>query len=200
MTASVTVTKPSQAIVPAHTTRVFGPGQVCLDAPAGAVVLVRHATLPAKLIRTFERLRVPKPYCWTNHAGVTLSAGSNAQIIQEGGRGAAVSLLANLVAETYTVTTIEAMAEQKTAGVVFLAKTIGTGYGWLSIVADAFNALTGLELSLATGERMVCSTQTARYMERIGYVPEHSPYSLTPAHLAWALGIVNPLAPPPVNP
>ena len=188
----VRVTKAHPALVPEHTTRAFGPGQVCLDAEVGDVVLIRHGSFVAKGIRAFERLRVPKPFCWTNHAAVVLTSGPSAQIIQEGGNGSALAPLATMVSEGYTVTRFAASEDQEVAGARFLTSTLGTGYGYLSIFADAFNALTGLELGLGWGNRMVCSTQTARYMERVGYVPDRSPYAITPAHLAWHLNITEP--------
>ena len=188
----VRVTKPSQALVPEHTTRGFEPGQVCLDAEVGDVVLVRSNRFVSKGIRTFERIRVPKPYCWTNHAAVVLTGGPMAQIIQEGANGATLASLGAMVTEGYTVTHFTPSIEQDTAGTRFLTSTLGTGYGYLSIVADAFNALCGVELGLGLGNRMVCSTQTARYMERIGYVPAMSPYAVTPGHIAWDLNITEP--------
>ena len=188
----VRVTKASKGTAPEHTTRSFESGQVCLDAEVGDVVLVRHSNLVAKAIRAFERIRVPTPFCWTNHAAVVLTGGPNAQIIQEGGNGSALASLANMVSESYTVTRFSAVQEQYEAGIDFLTATLGSGYGYLSIVADAVNALTGIELGLGAGNRMVCSTQTARYMERLGYIPDRSPYAITPAHLAWALDIHEP--------
>lgn len=188
----VRVTKPSQALVPEHTTRAYEPGQVCLDASVGDVVLVRSNGVLAKGIRAFERMRVPKPFCWTNHAAVVLTDGPNAQIIQEGANGSRLASLASMVTEGYTVTHFIPVEAQEIAGARFLTSTLGTGYGYLSIVADAFNALVGLELGLGLGNRMVCSTQTARYMERIGYVPDRSPYAVTPAGLAWDLNIIEP--------
>lgn len=188
----VRVTKASNAFVPPHQTRYYGPGQVCLDAEVGDVVLVRDEGYVARGIRAAERLRVPHPFCWTNHAAVVLSPGMNATIIQEGGKGSALAPLAKMQWERYTVTRLDATQEALEDGARFLTMTLGTGYGFLSIFADAFNAVTGLELGLGWGNRMVCSTQTARFMERLGYVPDRSPYAVTPAHLAWALGITEP--------
>ena len=193
MTAPIVrVTKAHSALVPEHTTRAFEPGQVCLDAEVGDVVLVSGNGFVSKGIRAFERVRVPKPFCWTNHAAVVLTGGPNAQIVQEGANGSSLASLAKMVTQGYTVTRFTPAVEQEIAGARFLTSTLGTGYGYLSIVADAFNALTGLELALGWGSRMVCSTQTARYMERIGYVPDRSPYAITPAHLAWHLNIIEP--------
>ena len=188
----VTVTKPSRSQAPAHTTRIFGPGQVCLDAQAGDVVLVRHKGLVAAAIRFFERLRVPGTFAWTNHACVALTGGPNATVIQEDARGSVITPLAELGAVTFTVTHFPTTIPQSEAGADFLRKTLGTGYGFLTIPADAFNALTGFEIGFGWGNRMVCSTQTVRYLERLGFVPDRSPYAMTPAHLAWSLAVPNP--------
>ena len=188
----VRVTKASRAFVPDSMTRWYGPGQVCLDAEVGDVVLVRHNSLVAKGIRAAERLRVPDPFCWTNHAAVVLAPGINATIIEEGGKGSVTASLASMQAVEYTVTRLAATPEALEDGARFLNMTLGTGYGYLSIAADAFNAVTGVELALGWGNRMVCSTQTARFMERLGYVPDRSPYAITPAHIAWHLNIAEP--------
>ena len=190
---AVTLTKLSRATVPAHVTRTYPPGHVCLEAEAGDVVLVRHAGFVAAGIRAFERLRVPKLFCWTNHACVVLNSGPNAQVVQETAKGAVVTPLAALGAITYTVTHFdEATPEQLAAGLAFLSATVGSGYGYLSILADGFNALTGLELDLGLGDHMVCSTQTTRYMERLGLIPDRNPFSVMPAHLAWYLEVPDP--------
>jgi hypothetical protein len=177
-------------IVPAHSTRFFGPGQVCLDAQQGDMILVRHSSRTAKAIRAAERLRVQKPYCWTNHACVALSGGPDALVIQETGKGSIVTPLAEMVMESYSVTHFDTVTEsQMTAGAQFLHCTLGSGYGFLTIGADLINALTGLDIGLGIGNRMVCSTQTCRYLERLGLVPDRSPYAVTPAHLAWYFDI-----------
>ena len=84
---------------------------------------------------------------------------------------------------------VSCSASQRNELVFFARRAVGTGYGWLSIVADAFNALTGLELGLGLGDRMVCSTQACRALERAGLIPDRSPYACTPAHLAWYFGV-----------
>lgn len=189
----VTVTKPSKAYVPAHTTRVFGPGQLCLDAQAGDVVLVRGSGFVSTGIRVVERLRVEKPFCWTNHACVVLNGGADAHVVQETGKGQVATPLADLGAETYTVTHFTDVDEaQLLAGLRFLTMTEGTGYGYLTIPADLFNSVTGIELGFVWGNRMVCSTSTARYMERLGYVPDRPTSAIIPANLAWDLGVTIP--------
>lgn len=189
----VTVTKSPASWTPTHTTRTYAPGQVCLDALPGSLVLVGHKGMPARAIRAFERLRVPSPFCWTNHACVTLDGGPNAQVVQEGAKGPVVTPLASLVHESVTVTEFKtARACQLRAGFRFLESCMGQGYGWLTLPADAFNALTGAEISFGWGNRMVCSTQTCRFLERLGLVPDRSPYAVTPAHLAWYFGITEP--------
>jgi len=64
----------------------------------------------------------------------------------------------------------------------------GYGYGYVQIVADLFNAVTGLELGLGMGNRMVCSTQATRALERVGLIPGRSSAAVTPAELARYFG------------
>lgn len=176
--------------MPPHTVRVFGPGQMCLDAPAGAVVLVRHSGFVPAGIRTVERIRVPREFCWTNHACVTLNEGPNAHVVQETAKGAVLTPLAALHAETFALVTFEASPEQLEAGLHFLAWSLGLGYGWAQLPADAFNAVTGLELGLGVGNRMVCSTQTAEFTKYLGAIYDRPSSAVTPAHIAWYTGAV----------
>jgi hypothetical protein len=187
----------SVAVVPPNTHRIFGPGQVCLDAVAGDLVLARSHDVLGTIIRFFERLRrgIPAEYCWTNHAAIVLNSGPNAFVVQEQVGGANVTPLAQLDGGPYAVVHFEMDADQRADVVGFATWSVGNGYGFLSLPADAFNALTGQELSFGTGNRMVCSTQSCRALERCGLIPDRSPYAVTPAHLAQYAGVILPTPP-----
>jgi hypothetical protein len=176
-------------IVPTSTYRVFGPGEICTDAVAGDLVLVAHDSLAAKVIRTVERARVPGEFCWTNHACIVVFGGPNAIVSQEAARGDILTPLANLAAVTFAVVHVECTDEQRAAGVLFAQEAVHFGYGWAQIPADGFNAVTGLELGIGIGDRMVCSTQSARALERMGLIPDRSPAAVLPAHLCLYFGV-----------
>jgi len=186
-------------VVPPSTHKIYGPGRRCTTAAAGDIVLVRHSGLVARVIRFFERLRRPARqrmgwrqwwrYCWTNHAAVVLSGGPSAVVAQATARGIVVSPLSAFTGTTYAVVKAQCVDEQRTSAVAFARAAVGSGYGWAQIPADAFNALTGLELSLGVGDRMVCSTAAARAAERMGLIPDRPPDAVTPAHLAWYFGV-----------
>lgn len=181
------------AIIPPHSVRYYPPGQACLDAVAGDLVLVRSAGFVAAGIRFFERLRASKHYAWCNHAAIVLNSGPNAHVAQEAAKGVEVTPIAELGALEYAVVHFDDIdLLQRQAVTNFAAWSIGLGYGFLSIPADAINALLGLELGVVVGNRMVCSTQATRALERAGYIPKRSPYAMTPAHLAQDFGAVMP--------
>ena len=179
--------------IPASTSRMFGPGESCEDAQPGDLVLVRHATLAAKGIRFFERLRVPREFCWTNHAAVVVAGGPEATVAQAEAGGVVLTPISGLDAVDYAVVNVTMTAAQRKAVAAFAAWSVGAGYGFLQIPADAFNAVTGLELSLGFGQRMVCSTAAARALERSGAIFPKSAPTTTPAHLAMWFGVDAPL-------
>lgn len=183
--------------VPPHTVATYRRG----DDPvvqAGDVLLVRHHGLAAALIRWACRLRRPRGvaradwrrYCRVNHACVALTAGADALVAQATARGIVVTPLDELDYFALGVVTVEASPDQFAAALAFAVDSEGTGYGFLQIPADLVNAATGLELSLGFGDRMVCSTATARCLERTDYIPDRSPDCITPPHLAWHFGVV----------
>jgi hypothetical protein len=174
--------------------RIYGPGQTCVDAVAGDLFLTQAGGVVRAGIRGFERVRVPKEFCWANHGCIALTGGRRAEVAQETARGTVVTPVADLDAITYAVVHVEMDDVQRTDVVIFARWSIGLGYGFLQIPADAFNALTGLELGLNINNRMVCSTQACRALERAGYIPSRSPSAVTPAHLAQDFSVVLPPA------
>jgi len=170
------------------TIRKFGEGEPCLDAVAGDLVLVRHAGFVAKAIRAAERLRTPREYCWTNHACIVMRGGVGALVSQETAKGDVLSSLADLAPVRFVVVHPQASLAQRGECTAFAKWAVGTGYGYLQIVADLFNAVTGLELGLGIGNRMVCSTQATRALERVGLIPGRSSAAVTPAELARYFG------------
>ncbi len=170
--------------IPPSSHQVFTAGEPCTNAVAGDLVLVRHAALVARAIRFFERLRVPKQFCWTNHAAIVLTPGPDATIAQATAKGIVVSPLNELDADAFAVVHVSMTAAQRKAVAAFADWSVGAGYGFLQIPADAFNDVTGLELFAGFGDRMVCSTAAARALERSGAIFGRSAPTIQPAHLA----------------
>lgn len=178
-----------EAVVPPSSYRVFLRGETCLDARGGDLVLVRHDSFVAKGIRTVERLRVPAEFCWANHACTVVVGGPNAIVTQEEAHGDVLTPLTGLDAVTYAVVHIPCAPEQDAAAVAFANWAVHLGYGFAQIPADVFNSVTGAELGLGWGGRMVCSTQATRTLERKGYIPRRSPDANLPAHLCQDFGV-----------
>ena len=120
----------------------------------GDLVLVRHRGPVATGIRLFERLRRPRRVdraawrraCAFNHAAIVVDGGPGAVISEEGFRGDVRAKLSAMDTVAYAVVHVEMTASQRGAAVAFARRAVGSSYGYLSIFADAFNALTGLEL------------------------------------------------------
>jgi len=188
------VTRPP--VIPSHTACFYRPGERCADSQPGDLVLVRHEDFVARSIRFFQSIRRPRDgnpnweqACWTNHAAVVVEGGPDAIISQEAGGGDVETPLANFDDLTYAVVNIEMTGAQRASVVNFARWVVGSGYGFLTIPADAFNALTGLELTFGVSDRMACSTQAARALERSDIIFDRSPWAMTPAHLALHFGV-----------
>lgn len=181
---------PREPFVPESTFRIFGPGQNCPDAVKGDLVLVRHDGRIASAIRRIERRRVAPEFCWCNHAAIILTGGPDAIVSQEEAAGDIETPLANLDAVTFAVVHYPTITDDQRTEVARFAQTaVGLGYGYVQILADAFNGLTGVELTLGWGDRMVCSTSSCRALERAGLIPDRSPYAVNPADLAQYHGV-----------
>ena len=163
----------------------------------GDLVLVRHRGPVATGIRLFERLRRPR--------GVDRAAWPSGMCLQprrhRGRRGARRWVFPGRLSGRCPGQAVRhgrgglrrgaCRDDGLSAGrpVAFARRAVGSSYGYLSIFADAFNALTGLELSLSLGDRMVCSTQATRALERAGLIPDRAPAAVAPAHLAAYFGV-----------
>ena len=179
--------------VPPSTHRFFGPGQVCTDSVRGDLVLVRHDDTMARAIRQIERVRVPHKFCWCNHAAIVLEGGVDAVVSQEQPAGDTETPLANLGGVAFAVVHYPEISDaQRDAVARFARSAVGLGYGYFQILADAFNGISGLELTFGWGDRMVCSTAGCRALERAGLIADRSPYAVNPAHLAQYHGVTMP--------
>lgn len=189
-------------VVPNHQVSTWASGQpldpLATATDAGDLVLVRHHGAVPSAIRAAERIRKPRgvpraewnAYCRVNHACVALTRGPLVLVAQATGAGIVVTPLHEMGAYALAVVHLD-MSDDQRAGVVdFAQDSVGTGYGFAQILADLVNAVTGLELSFGWGDRMVCSTASARAQERSSYIPDRSPDCITPAHLAWQFGAV----------
>lgn len=156
---------------------------------AADILLVHHyKSSVAWLIRFGEWLRpLNRPYSWTNHNALVETPTT---IIQEVAKGSVRSPIGELDSALVAIVRIKATVAQKTAAVAFAQWTLGSEYGYFSILGDGLDDLTGLHISIATYGSMVCSAAVARAAERMGLVPDRDPLSVQPADNAryWNIG------------
>jgi hypothetical protein len=169
--------------------RRFGPGERCEDMQAGDIVLVRHETLMGKAIRTCERIHSEWCYAWCNHAAPCVEGGTNGLLAEMRCKGEVLTPIAQLDSCYYTVTHCYVDPLLVRMALLFAQESVGKGYGFTQIPADLLNALTGFELSAGFGDRMVCSTETTRFLERFGLVPDQTPAAVQPSDLSRYFGI-----------
>ena len=146
----------------------------------------------ARLIRWGEWLRpLNRKFSWTNHSAIVETPTT---IIQEVARGSVRSPVTDLDAALVAIVRIKATPAQKTAAVTFAQWTLGSEYGYLSIVGDGLDDLTGLRLSVGTYGSMVCSAAVARAAERMGLIPDRDAGSVQPADNARYFNVGNDVA------
>ena len=181
------------AVVPFHCGIVglFGPGERCEELAPGDMMLVRDSGPFGVAIRCAERIRTRDAgeWSWVNHACIVVEGPPTPYVAQMDAHGEVLTPIGKLDALSYAVLRAYVEPPLINMAVLFVEEKIGSDYSWAQIPADLFNASTGLELSLGWGDHMVCSTQSTRSWERLGYVPGRSPYAQTPAHLARDFGV-----------
>ena len=192
-------------VAPPATVRYFGPGETCTDPALGALILVRHENLAAKVIRFGQWLhlqarhyvmRKPKaaPFWRVNHAATVVYAGDTPLISEQVGRGGVISDLASYAPVPYAVVEVigATVAEQVNAAAVGYWYA-GVPYGWPSIASDATYILTGLPIFLAIGESAVCSAAASLAQRCFGFIPSKADIAEMPSDLAEAFNVVLPL-------
>ena len=131
--------------------------------------------------KEFEKIFTEK-----NHAMIVVVGNGEAKVSQmepRGGRVVSLQDYADL--EYWVVHPVGTTQEQRDIVVQFGLWTEGIEYGWFSILgmsADVFMPI--IELSLGSGNRMVCSTQASLAHRCFGLVPDKNDTGLFPADLA----------------
>lgn len=170
-------------VTPQHTATWYPTGHRCEDMQAGDVLLVHHYHSDAAwVIRAGAWLRPStRNYAWTNHACVAIDA---THIVQEVKRGAVISDISTFDAALYCVIRVEADAAQIDAAVEFTKWLVGSGYGFIEVIADGIDDLTGVRIAAGSYGRACCSAATCRALERMGLIPDKDPTACQPADLA----------------
>lgn len=177
------------AIVPAHTLTWFAAGVPVVAVP-GDIGIVRSSDKVGALIRFGEAIHDHGGEAWANHCFAIIDGGFIAQAEAHGIVQTPLSSLTD--PETAIVHPTAASPEQVAAAVEFATWCLDIGYGWPSVGADAIDDLTGGQLAMGTGERMVCSTHACRTAERWGLVPDRNPYAVQPDDIARYFGALPP--------
>lgn len=187
-----------EAIVPKATVRYFGPGEHCSDPALGSLILVRHTGAMASIIRFGEWLRGKvqgqEPFWRVNHAMTVVSTvGAFIRVSEQEARGGTISDLATYVDHAYAVVTIDqstTAARQESAKVGWWYSNVP--YGWVSIASDTLYILSGIPLTLAIGQSVVCSTAAAQAQCAQGLIPDKPLVAVLPSDLARYFGVVIP--------
>ncbi len=151
----------------------------------GCICIIRTGGFVARLIRLVTR----GPW---NHAAVAVGFAADGTVLisQETPRkGDVVSRIDEIGATRVAVVWLPMDASQASEVVRFAQWAVGQSYGFLTLFADLFNAVTNLELDLGFRNHMVCSTATARAAERTGWIPPKAPAAMSPNDLARAFGV-----------
>ena len=169
-------------VIPEHWWAIYDTGERDPFPIPGDILIVRGNGFVSHAIRTVTRGQF-------NHCAVVVRGGANAVVSQEAGKGDELTPLSAFDDVPYATLHIQGPDDQRDNAVAFAEKIVGSGYGFLTIAADLFNAVTRVELDLGIGGRMVCSTAACRTLERFGYIPSKNPSAMTPQDIANDFGI-----------
>jgi hypothetical protein len=163
--------------IPEHWWAVYGVGERDPWPIPGDIIIVRGDGIVSRLIRFVTRGEF-------NHCATVVEGGPNALVSQEAGKGDELTPLSAFDSVPYATLHIQGPEDQRDNCVAFANKIVGSGYGFLTIVADLFNAIFRVELDFGVSGRMVCSTAATRALERFGYIPKKNPSAMTPQDIA----------------
>lgn len=187
-----------QALVPDATVAVFYEGQHCVNALPGDLILVQHSGFMPVTIRVGQRIRYwarrviardarfKKEYCQYNHAMIVVEGGPEARVSQMEAKGGTIVDLLTYVDKKYVVVSPTHVSDEQRIAAARVGKWCeGIAYGWLSIFGMVIDVLIPVvEVSLGSGQRMVCSTASALAHRCVGLIPDHADTSNYPADLA----------------
>ena len=187
-----------KADVPEATKTLFEGGQHSITTVEGDLILVVHSGFMPAVIRTGQRIKYwfrrtvlrqaeyLTAYCIYNHAMIVVQGGPEARVSQMEAKGGTIVDLLEYVDKKYVVvSTVNATAEQRAASAAFGLWSEGIEYGWLSIFGAVLDVLIPLvEISLGSGQRMICSTASSLAQRCVGLIPDYADPSVLPADLA----------------
>jgi len=187
-----------QVVTPKAEISYYYSGQHCTNAVAGDLILVQHQGFLPATIRFGQHLRYwfrrvvlrdthfDKAYCSVNHAMIVIAGGPQAMVSQMEAKGGTAASLIDYVDKKYAVIhPVDATEEQRKSAVEFAEWCIGIAYGWFSIFGMALDSLIPvIQLSLGTGQRIVCSTASSLAHRCVGLIPDQIDSAVFPADLA----------------
>jgi len=164
----------------------------------GDFILTRGSGWVSRAIQVGQWLRVPRRWCWCNHAAGVIDG--DGTIVEMLARGATVNHLSKYDEKDYMVVSPDLDDARRAEAVDYWSwlAVNKTGYGWWSIGADVVALLLHLKFGAAMAGRPVCSAAVAAGLG----LPEWRacPAAVTPADLAQRFGVTAPLRihrPPP---
>ena len=184
--------------------RYYAPGENCPDPSLGALVLVRHHGLAAKLIRFGEwlhlwlahtLLRKPMAPWWrVTHAMTVVQVEPVVLVSEQVGRGGKISKLASYVHDGCAVVdVIDTVTPQRQDAANVGWWYASVPYGWPSIASDATYILTGLPVFLTVGQSAVCSAAASYAQRCLGLIPDKPDVAVMPSDHARYYDVLLPL-------
>jgi uncharacterized protein YycO len=162
--------------------RWFPENLACTDAEPGDMLLLKKAGLIPRAIRVGEWLRrTDRAYAWANHAAVFLDAET---IAEAGPHGIALTAIADYQHLLYAVVHPDATDDQIGVTLDFVEAKLGVKYGFLTILAEAFNSLFHTRVVIGDGDRLICSAFACEAWMPVGLIADVAPEICMPADLA----------------
>ena len=180
----------AEQVAPGDCARGFdhkgGAVEVTTEAPQpGDFILTHGDEWTSKLIRFGQSLRyrgASAKYTYWNHTALVVDR--TGTIVEALGTGVAKRSIHDYDPTQYTVVRIDASDEDRLEAATFATSSIGSEYGWLTIVSLGLSLLTGGKFAFAFDGQLICSGLVARALERTTAIFKHDPARIMPAELA----------------
>jgi uncharacterized protein YycO len=154
------------------------------------MLLLKKSGFISQAIRFGEWLRrTDRAYAWANHAAIVMDTDT---IAEAGPYGIALTAIADYQHLLYAVIHPDVPANQVDVTLNFARSKIGVKYGYLTILAEAFNSIFHTRLVLGDGDHLICSAYACEAWIPVGLVPDVACETCMPADLARLVNAVLP--------
>lgn len=147
----------------------YGPGEEPIIWHPGDIILTHGDALVSKVIQWGQRLRLPREFCYYNHAACVV--GEDGTLVESLSHGPEITHADHYKPTEYHVIHAGLTAEEADNAVRYAYWTVAnkTHYGWIQIASVAFRLLTGSKFFWGLDGTIICSAEAAGFLAKGPY-------------------------------